>query len=236
MLSPMIFLIVIDWIMKKTILENNTGIQWTFAKKLEDLDFADGIALLSHRQQDAQSKLNRLSEEARKVGLNINKRKTEVVRINNEQDRPIQLEEEEIIDTDKFVYLGSVVNRDGGTDEDIKSRINKARLAFNTLRPIWNSSALSLKSKVRIFNTNVKAVLLYGSVENNQGKHKQASDVRKQMPKTLVENSMARDTIMRQPMGKDEAKTHRQQHQKPYVEVDRTHLEKTRRQCGKTST
>ena len=163
MLSPMIFLIVIDWIMKKTTAENNTGIQWTFTKKLEDLDFADDIALLSHRQQDAQSKLNRLAEEARKVGLNINKRKTEVMRINNELDRPIQLDGEEIIDTDKFVYLGSVVNRDGGTEEDIKSRINKARLAFNTLRPMWNSRALSLKSKVRIFNTNVKAVLLYGS-------------------------------------------------------------------------
>ena len=64
MLSPMIFLIVIDWIMKKTTAENNTGIQWTFTKKLEDLDFADDIALLSHRQQDAQSKLNRLLEEA----------------------------------------------------------------------------------------------------------------------------------------------------------------------------
>jgi len=34
---------------------------------------------------------------------------------------------------------------------------------FNTLRPIWNSSALSLHNKIRIFNTSVKSVLLYGS-------------------------------------------------------------------------
>ena len=163
MLSPMIFLIVIDWIMRKTTSGNNTGIQWTFAKKLEDLDFADDVALLSHRLQHAQSKLNRLSEEARKVGLKINKGKTEVMRVNSEQDTPIQLDEEVLMDANSFIYLGSIVGKDGGTDDDIKSRINKARLAFNSLRPVWNSRALSLKNKIRIFNTNVKSVLLYGS-------------------------------------------------------------------------
>ena len=51
----------------------------------------------------------------------------------------------------------------GGADEDIKCRINKVRHAFNTLIPIWRSTALSLHNKIRIFNTNVKSVLLYGS-------------------------------------------------------------------------
>ena len=49
------------------------------------------------------------------------------------------------------------------TDEDIKCRIKKARHAFNILRPIWRSAALSLHNKIRIFTTNVKSVLLYGS-------------------------------------------------------------------------
>ena len=62
-----------------------------------------------------------------------------------------------------FVYLGSVVSIDGGSDEDIKVRINKARVAFNTLRKVWSSHVISRRTKFRIFNTNVKAVLLYGS-------------------------------------------------------------------------
>ena len=41
-------------------------------------------------------------------------------------------------------------------------RINKARHAFRTLRPVWLSSQLSINTKIRIFNTNVKPVLLYG--------------------------------------------------------------------------
>ena len=85
------------------------------------------------------------------------------MRINNRQQDPIQLQQENIKEVDKFVYLGSVVSKNGGTDEDIKSRINKARHAFTTLKPIWRSTALSISNKFRIFNTNVKSVLLYGS-------------------------------------------------------------------------
>lgn len=130
---------------------------------LEDLDFADDIDLLSHKQQHAQEKLSRLAAEAEKTGLKINIKKTEVMRMNNKQNTPIQLNGENIRETDKFTYLGSIVSKDGGADNDVKSRTNKARHAFNTLRQIWNSKALSINTKTRIFNTNVKSVLLYGS-------------------------------------------------------------------------
>ena len=60
-------------------------------KQLEDLDFADVISLLSHKQQDAQEKLRRLAEEAGKTGLQINIGKTEAMHINNKQADPLQL-------------------------------------------------------------------------------------------------------------------------------------------------
>ena len=43
LLSPMAFLLVIDWVMKRTT-EEPRGIQWTFTQKLEDLDFADDMS------------------------------------------------------------------------------------------------------------------------------------------------------------------------------------------------
>ena len=64
---------------------------------------------------------------------------------------------------DEFIYLGSIVSKKGGTDEDIQARIGKARQAFAMLRPIWRSTALTAKNKLRILGSNVKAVLLYGS-------------------------------------------------------------------------
>ncbi|VDP32577.1 unnamed protein product [Schistosoma margrebowiei] len=47
LLSPFLFLLVIDWIMEKSIFEEKCGIQWTFGMQLDDLDFADDLALLS---------------------------------------------------------------------------------------------------------------------------------------------------------------------------------------------
>ena len=85
------------------------------------------------------------------------------MRIKNKKQDPITLHDEDLNEVEQFVYQGSVVNKDGGKDEDIKSRTNKARHALNTLRPIWNSPAVSLLNKMRIFNANVKSVLLYGS-------------------------------------------------------------------------
>nr|KAG5690467.1 hypothetical protein BaRGS_016467 [Batillaria attramentaria] len=48
LLSPFLFLLVIDWIMKTTTTGRKNGIQWTLWTQLDDLDFADDLALLSH--------------------------------------------------------------------------------------------------------------------------------------------------------------------------------------------
>ncbi|VDO86879.1 unnamed protein product [Schistosoma margrebowiei] len=66
-------------------------------------------------------------------------------------------------DVESFTYLGSIIDEQGGSDADVKARIGKARTAFLQLKKIWNSKQLSTNIKVRIFNTNVKAVLLYGA-------------------------------------------------------------------------
>jgi len=44
LLSPFLFLLVIDWIMKTTTTGRNNGIQWTLWRQLDDLDVADDLA------------------------------------------------------------------------------------------------------------------------------------------------------------------------------------------------
>ena len=55
-----------------------------------------------------------------------------------------------------------VVDQQGGTDRDITARIGKARAAFVVLKNIWTSGGISMRTKLRIFNSNVKSILLYG--------------------------------------------------------------------------
>ena len=51
--------------------------------------------------------------------------------------------------------------KNSGTEEDVKARIQKARVAFIMLRIIWRAKEIKLNTKLNIFNSNVKAVLLY---------------------------------------------------------------------------
>ena len=70
---------------------------------------------------------------------------------------------ENIEDVESFVYLGSKVTKDVGTAQDVVQRIQKANGAFVQLYPVWRNNKISIRTKLRNFRSNVKAVLLYGS-------------------------------------------------------------------------
>ena len=108
-----------------------------------------------------QTKLTKLSRIAATTGLHINKTKAKVMTINHKIDA-IKLDGEALEEVDIYTYLGSVVRKDGGSDRDIQARVGKARTSFIILRPIWNAKYISTNTKLCIFNSNVKSVLLYG--------------------------------------------------------------------------
>jgi hypothetical protein len=58
--------------------------------------------------------------------------------------------------------LGSIVAESGGTSREVNARIQKARGSFSKLRRAWLSNSLRKDTKIRIFNSCVKSVLLYG--------------------------------------------------------------------------
>ena len=110
-----------------------------------------------------KDKTQALEEQSAKVGLKTNATKTKLMRVGTKQDDVVMIAGEQIEEVDKFRYLGNIVSKKGGTDEDIHARIGKARQAFAMLRPIWRSTALTTRTKLRVFGSNVKAVLLYGA-------------------------------------------------------------------------
>ena len=81
--------------------------------------------------------------------------------VNTANMQKFRLEETEIEEVGSFVYLRIVVSESGGTEEDVVSRINKANGVFVQLYPVWRNPNISKEVKVRIFNTNIKSVLLY---------------------------------------------------------------------------
>ena len=106
--------------------------------------------------------LENLENEATKVGLkiNVNKSKEMSTVMNNYETLCIYSETTERVT--QFAYLGSIIDNTGGIEADIMDCIWKAQIAFSALNKIWHSTAYSTQTKLCIFNTNVKAVLLYG--------------------------------------------------------------------------
>ena len=59
--------------------DQQRGIRWTPFTILEDLDFADDLALLSHTRQHIQETTDRLSMFSNQVGLRTSLKKTETM-------------------------------------------------------------------------------------------------------------------------------------------------------------
>ena len=61
-----------------------------------------------------------------------------------------------------FTYFRSKITTDGDSAKDAMARIRKASQTFAMLS-IWKAKQLRLKTKLRLYNSNVLSVLLYGS-------------------------------------------------------------------------
>jgi hypothetical protein len=58
---------------------DSRGIRWTLFTTLEDLDFADDLALVSHTHLHIQEKTSCVNRFAQQIGLNISLKKTKVM-------------------------------------------------------------------------------------------------------------------------------------------------------------
>ena len=118
---------------------------------------------MAHSHTQLQDKINRLIHLAKQVGLIINVSKTEEMNIIEKSQIPININGENLKQLKKFTYIGSVIHSEEGAKAHITNRINKARNSFMSLINIWKSKQYSLKTKIKLYNSNVKSVLLYGS-------------------------------------------------------------------------
>ena len=80
--------------MKETTAQGRNGIRWTLMgpnNQLDDLDFANDLALLSSTRQQMQAKTDILASKSSQIGLRVNKGKTKVLRVNNQSMEQISV-------------------------------------------------------------------------------------------------------------------------------------------------
>ena len=160
-MSGFLVLLAVDCVMRRTVAGNNNGITWKLWSKMDDLEFADDIALIYSTRGQLQQKGKRLNLESKGTGLKVNKEKTNMIRMNAAISENIQVDGRDLEDVESFVYLDERVCTSGGADKDIRARLGKAREAYNKLGKIWKNNQFSRMTKIRIFKSNVISVLLY---------------------------------------------------------------------------
>jgi len=104
-LSPVLFVLVVDWVMKRTTKGRNFGLRWIDEDRLGVVDFADDIALLEDTQEGVKDFTYKMQEEAAKVGLLMNPDRCKIMKIGKWNDTGgITIGGNEIEMVDAFCY------------------------------------------------------------------------------------------------------------------------------------
>ena len=132
---------------------------------IKDLLFADDCALLAHTIDDIQAITNAFARSARRFGLTISLKKTEVMY----QPKPgadysapiITIDNNPLNVVDKFTYLGSTLSQNAMIDDDVSTRIGKASASFGKLtKRLWNERGVRLATKISVYRAVVLPTLL----------------------------------------------------------------------------
>ena len=137
------------------------GIPLTLLQKLEGLNFAHDLILLSQKVAHQQQNFQLLQEQAARVRLKVNAINTKEMRIwPTSNTGNINCAGEILEQVTVFTYLGSLIIT---TEEDVEARCRKGQAAFYMVRPIERSKFIALRIKIRTFNSNMKLFLLHGA-------------------------------------------------------------------------
>ena len=131
---------------------------------INDLRFADDIALLAKQANGLQESLTKVVQVSREMGMSINVLKTESQFLGRGNIK-FQLEADghQLEQTENFVYLGGTISTNGESEKDINRRIGLARGILQVLGKVWSSKEIGKATKVQMYETLVLSALLYNS-------------------------------------------------------------------------
>ena len=134
---------------------------------IRELLFADDCALAADTVEALQRLCDCFSSAARRFGLTISIKKTEVLyqpaRGNAYEPPVIFIEGKQLKAVELFKYLGSLVSSHASPDEEITARIGKATSAYGRLnKRLWKNRDIRLDTKISVYKAAVTTSLLFG--------------------------------------------------------------------------
>lgn len=161
-ISPLLFNIVLERTLKRT---GELQLGMNVGTIINLLAFADDIVLPADNKEDLITLAEILINEAKEVGLNVNREKTKYMCIGGRTQRlrSLQVGEHDFQGCSEFKYLGVTITKDNIELVEIENRIAAANRCFWAVQKLMSKKILSRTTKLRIYKTIIEPVILYGS-------------------------------------------------------------------------
>ncbi|VEN58891.1 unnamed protein product, partial [Callosobruchus maculatus] len=129
-----------------------------------NLRFVDDTTLIAASQEERVALLNILGPHSAAYVFGINYNKTKVMIVDGEHDNHREIKSVgrcEVVQS--FVYLGSLINSSGSCKNEIRRRIQQARVAMTKLSKIWRDHNITKATKMSLVQSLVFSKFLYAS-------------------------------------------------------------------------
>ena len=130
-LSPCIFNLYAEYIMRNAGLEETQARIMIARRNINNLRYADDTTLMAESEEELNSLLMKVKEESEKVGLNLNIQKTKIM-----ASGPItswEIDGETVETMSDFILGGSRITADGDCSHEIKRHLLLGRKVMTNL-------------------------------------------------------------------------------------------------------
>ena len=129
-------------------------------RNINNLRYADDIALTAESEEKLKSLLMKVKEESENIDLKFNIQKTKIM-----ASSPItswKIDGETVETVADFISGGSKITADGDCSQEIKRRLLLGRKVMTNLDSILKSRDITLPTKVRLVHAMVFPLIMYG--------------------------------------------------------------------------
>ena len=126
---------------------------------VRDFDFIDDIVSFDSKETAADKHLQNLQKEVATTGLKINSDKTKILLVNYQLSNQLPTSPENLEIVKDFKYLGAKI---ASSCDNFKRRRGIAWSQFCKLEKVWKPTKMSLKLKLRLFDSLILSILLCG--------------------------------------------------------------------------
>ncbi|CAO1939222.1 unnamed protein product [Urochloa humidicola] len=155
-LSPYLFALVMDEVTR----DIQGDIPWCML-------FADDVVLVDESRSGVNRKLELWKHTLESKGFRLSRTKTEYMMCDfsatEHEDGDVSLDGQVVAKKDTFRYLGSILQKDGDIDEDVRHRISAGWLKWRQASGVLCDKRVPQKLKGKFYRTAIRPAMLYGA-------------------------------------------------------------------------